>query len=796
MTDYDTLRIKIVANAGSALDTVERFSSRLKDLEKTAENLNFKRLEQLEKILRDIASIDLTKVSGGLYSVAKSFETLSEVGTKKGFATSMEKVEETVSKSSANIEKKLEIVRNQTPLLIKNFEGLKDINFSRGLEKSFDTIIKCSLEASKSIESLKVHLDQTVNAMPFEIAGRDAKQFYENIQKFKDIKNINISDVLGGQRDLSFLGQFKEKTSLITENFIKFDSVTRSVAANLEKMSALTPLEKLGQELNNIGLNGTQAESVLRTIGLENNKFSDIQIKKVKDAMEELGYSAEQVQITLSKLSKESDKTTKKMNNGLNKVAIKFKSLAIYRVLRLALMKIQQEFQNAIQNLAQKDAGFNEAISNLSNSFTYLANSIMALLSPIIQIITPFITLIADTVSEIANSLGSLFSGAIGQDTFTEATKGAEDYAESLKKAKNVQLGIDELNVVQKDDGANLFQKKDIESTNELTSIIKELKQQLEPIMSKVKEFFEKIKPIVLFIFDIVGKFFDETDDTVNESVGAFMDALTNIIGLIDTILDALEPVIEIVNVVLALGVNLINDALTTLSHLIKSIVNIIKPIVKILEPIIDVIMVIVDVVVGLVGGALKTIFGVINTIVEFVLAIVDTLVAVFTLNFDKIGDIWKNLGERLKNIWKGVGNFFIDIINGLLTAVENFLNFFVNAAGKVAELFGADTSNWGVHINKIPHFANGGIVEDGFFYANHNEIIGTFANGQTAVANNEQIEEGIYRAVLQAMRDGGNNSNKEIVIQLNGREIGRAMDNYNNQKGEKIFVGGYRYGY
>ncbi len=50
--------------------------------------------------------------------------------------------------------------------------------------------------------------------------------------------------------------------------------------------------------------------------------------------------------------------------------------------------------------------------------------------------------------------------------------------------------------------------------------------------------------------------------------------------------------------------------------------------------------------------------------------------------------------------------------------------------------------------------YATGGFPngEDGLFYANHNELVGKFSNGKTAVANNEQITEGIKRAVVDGM--------------------------------------------
>lgn len=62
-----------------------------------------------------------------------------------------------------------------------------------------------------------------------------------------------------------------------------------------------------------------------------------------------------------------------------------------------------------------------------------------------------------------------------------------------------------------------------------------------------------------------------------------------------------------------------------------------------------------------------------------------------------------------------------------------------------------------------------GGFPEDGFFYANHNELVGKFSNGKTAVANNEQITDGIKQAVIEGMSEVFANAN---IGQQNGSDI------------------------
>lgn len=81
----------------------------------------------------------------------------------------------------------------------------------------------------------------------------------------------------------------------------------------------------------------------------------------------------------------------------------------------------------------------------------------------------------------------------------------------------------------------------------------------------------------------------------------------------------------------------------------------------------------------------------------------------------------------------------------------------------------------------KIKAYAAGGFPEDGLFMANHNEIIGKFSNGKTAVSNNEQITQGIadavypavYEAVSSAIRNNKErNESSAIRVFIGDREI------------------------
>ena len=88
----------------------------------------------------------------------------------------------------------------------------------------------------------------------------------------------------------------------------------------------------------------------------------------------------------------------------------------------------------------------------------------------------------------------------------------------------------------------------------------------------------------------------------------------------------------------------------------------------------------------------------------------------------------------------------------------------------------------------KIAGFKTGGFPEDGLFFANHNELVGQFSNGKTAVANNEQITQGIaqavapavYNAVVSAMQST-QRGNSDVIVNIDGKQVFKAVQRQAN---------------
>ncbi len=100
-----------------------------------------------------------------------------------------------------------------------------------------------------------------------------------------------------------------------------------------------------------------------------------------------------------------------------------------------------------------------------------------------------------------------------------------------------------------------------------------------------------------------------------------------------------------------------------------------------------------------------------------------------------------------------------------------------------------------------IPGYAVGGFPEDGLFLANHTELVGKFANGKTAVANNEQIIEGISRGVSSATSEQNSllREQNQLLRQIASMNptvsvstITKGIDRLNRRSGRDIVATNY----
>ncbi len=185
-----------------------------------------------------------------------------------------------------------------------------------------------------------------------------------------------------------------------------------------------------------------------------------------------------------------------------------------------------------------------------------------------------------------------------------------------------------------------------------------------------------------------------------------------------------------------------------------------------------------------------------------------------FTTAWNGIKTAWSAVGTFFTNLWNGIKSGFCTVINGIISGVEGFVNFFVKGINAIIgglNKISFDIPDWvpliggkkfGFNLKYVSEislgrvsFAEGGFPTTGQMFLAREagpELVGTIG-GRTAVANNDQIVDGIYQGVLQAMNDANDSSNGNIQIKvyLDSKEIAAKVEQRQNDKGASIYKGG-----
>lgn len=170
------------------------------------------------------------------------------------------------------------------------------------------------------------------------------------------------------------------------------------------------------------------------------------------------------------------------------------------------------------------------------------------------------------------------------------------------------------------------------------------------------------------------------------------------------------------------------------------------------------------------------------------------TVAAEYGLNIDKglAGGVVNNLNiitDAFGTVYTSIELRFDSFAESMLAKAQAFVERMARIFSKMSF---AGTPSLGVasYSGRVPAYASGGFPEDGMFFANSNELVGRFANGRTAVANNEEITEGIrravYEAVVAAQGRSGRGGTVELILdkQVVGRAFGDAIDTEKRRSG------------
>lgn len=595
----------------------------------------------------------------------------------------------------------------------------------------YDTLqIKIEADSKQANTSIK-NLSTSLKTLDERVKELDTNRLKEVRGLLQGIAKIDFSNVVKGlQSVVSAFNALKNKSS---------------------SKSTQNAVNKGTQLEGNYPVDYTYtAPKPIQKVKFDDPTFYIKGLNKLKIVTGETAKEQEKLSKSVDKVNKNAQKAS---TNGLKKLLNQFKNIMKYRIIRKIIQEIYKALQEGVQNVAQFDTGVQDSLSKLTSSFSYLKNSIGAMFAPLIQIVEPILSELMMLVGDLANEFAELFAGMNGQSTFSKATYDLKEYNKEAQKTQS--LGIDELNVLNQDDNAGGFTteavdlgEKETDLANSLKEIFSSIKEVVKPIFEAFKDLADKVLPaissllqpiskILGVIFDLIGTLVDETFEEVNNSIASFIEAIGSIFNFVATIVSDLMPALKQVILIISSVLNIINGYLSGAFEAVAKTFDLLTPV--------------ADVLVKIVLPVVTTILAVVTTIFSVVEGIVKSLVALVTFDWGSLDDIWSGIGEKIGNAWKSAVNDMSDVYSG--------------------------------------SYATGGFPEDGFFFANHNELVGQFSNGQTAVANNQQITQGIYEAVLQAMRESG--SNRDVIINLDGHELAKVVTEKQNNFGADVVFGG-----
>lgn len=495
----------------------------------------------------------------------------------------------------------------------------------------------------------------------------------------------------------------------------------------------------------------------------------------------------------------------------------------IVPVVEKSLQGIGRLIERVAPQLVQKVAkSLIEAIPSLLNA---VYEMIIGLAKGIYQgVMALFYGEATESTKEQADAIEGATSN---QKELTEAIK------ETNKELKGSLAGFDELNTLTKPEETDLNfgeigttgnkvqldveVETEIKEPSNFSSILKKVADKIKtifkPVTDSLANLFEPLKENALSVWEELKSF---KDWIVDEFAPAFASNLANSIDTVkksfDTLKDSasnlwenvLKPIIsdlgDLVERVMAKTDEFLQDFQKKLEEhkdSIDSVLTFLGGVIsllwKIIKPLFDFL---VDQTFSSFGNVTDGIFSIIEifgNLFDFIAEIVKGVVDLCKGNFDEAGEHFKNAGKAFVNIFIGIFNLIISGLNELWSLIFNGFREGVNLIGGIVEEVGSWIgADWGWHwddeaplIPEIPYLAQGAVIPP------NNKFLAVLGD-QTHGTNVEAPLATIKQALIEAMGEfGGNGNNQPIIIEIDGREVFRAVRNAESRYGSQTIIGG-----
>lgn len=192
-----------------------------------------------------------------------------------------------------------------------------------------------------------------------------------------------------------------------------------------------------------------------------------------------------------------------------------------------------------------------------------------------------------------------------------------------------------------------------------------------------------------------------------------------------------------------------------------------------------------------------------------------ETAFNTFTRNMETgLNGFDTTFSRQWEQMWQGLGKVFVGQWNNILDRLEKGMNSAIKALNRTLASFNGMSDVTGktysmmstISIPRVKAMANGGFVDEGQLFIAREagaEMVGSIGR-KTAVANNDQIVEGIASGVSMA-----NDSvvaaiyallnvveNKEMSVSIGDDVVGRSYDRYAKNRGVRVNSGAFANAY
>lgn len=456
------------------------------------------------------------------------------------------------------------------------------------------------------------------------------------------------------------------------------------------------------------------------------------------------------------------DKGTKKSNTGLSNTTKMLGRMMIQMMAFRAAMAAVEYVKEGLNNLVQYSTELNGVFSDLKSSSAQLKNSLATAFSPILTMIIPYITQLISWLNTAMNYISQFWAVLGGKNTYTRAKKQVVDYAKSLKgaskEAKGALAAFDEINVLNKDEGAGgggeatgagAFEEAPVDSA-------------FAEMVERVKAALEAILPLVILIgaallawniYDFLAKLM-----LANPLLGTIVAAVMAVAGAALAVYSYIQMWKDGVDwkgiIGFVAGVTMAVTALYMLfGPLVAGIALIIAGIAGVVLALHDIIengvaaenlgLILISTI-----GILTGVFFAFGTTVTVVVGIITAAVAILAMLVAYSGNgtealmhlqaTFKSLGEFIKKVFAGdfkgaledlkkagrsFGNFWISVAEGVANGFIKMVNAIIDAINAIhidipgwlqgitgMESWSPNLKHWNAHV-PFPRLATGGIV-------------------------------------------------------------------------------------